>query len=288
MPLPPGFTLRDATTDDLPAIVGLREAVDWAGHDWAVRAVIGQPDAAFILAEDATGQVAAMGSGIAYPPSLGFIGNMVVAERHRRRGLGSAILDAVVDRLTSLGCHRFELNATDEGRPLYERHGFVSRGESTAAGISRRAIGRLGPGRPVRPLRPEEVDRVVAYDRPRFGGDRSRMVGLLASGAVAEGFVAERDGGIEGFAFLQHSERRIGPMVADSPEVAAGLVAAVFEAHPDLADVRLNLPPGNVDGAAWLRRVRVAAAPWTGRMARGPEITRRDETIYQMTVGPLG
>jgi len=35
MPLPPGLSLRSATLDDLPAIVGLREQVGWAAHQWA-------------------------------------------------------------------------------------------------------------------------------------------------------------------------------------------------------------------------------------------------------------
>lgn len=288
MTLAPGISLRDATADDLPAIVGLREAVDWRGHEWAMRAAIGQPDAVFVLAQDADGGVVAMGSGIAYPPALGFIGNMVVAEPHRRKGIGSAILDAVVDRLAASGCSRFELNATDEGRPLYERHGFTSRGVSTAAGISRRTIGRLGPARAARPMVPADAGRLAEYDRPRFGGDRSRLLGLLATAGIARGFVVEDDGALAGFAFLQHEEQRIGPMVADTPEVAAGLVAAVFEAEPGIADLRLNLAPGNIDGAAWLKGARVATAGWHGRMARGPDVPRDDGTIYQMTVGPLG
>lgn len=288
MPLPSDLSIRDATADDLPAIVAFRETVGWASHDWAMRAVIGQPDAIFVVAESADGEIAAMGSGIAYAPGLGFVGNMIVGERHRRRGVGSAILERVVAWLEGAGCQRFELNATDEGRPLYERHGFASRGASFAAGISRRAAGRLGPTRDARPMQEADLERLAAYDGPRFGGDRSRLLELLATDGIARGFVVERGGAVEGYAFLQDEERRIGPMVADAPEIAAGLVAAVFEDQPDLADVRLNLPPGNATGADWLRRVRVAAMDWDGRMARGPDVPRRDETIYQMTVGPLG
>ena len=288
MPLRTDLSIRDATLDDLPAIVALRESVGWTPHDWAMRAVIGQPDAVFVVAETGDGELAAMGSGIAYAPALGFIGNMVVAEGRRRRGVGSEILEHVTAWLQRAGCHRFELNATDEGRPLYERHGFVSRGTSFAAGISRRALRRLGRLHDTRPIDAGDMDRLASYDRPRFGGDRSRLLALLATDGVARGYVVERDGAIEGFAFVQAEEQRIGPMVADSPEVAASLVAAVFEDRPALADVRLNLPPGNAAGAAWLRRVRVAAMDWDGRMARGPDVPRRDDTIYQMTVGPLG
>ena len=288
MPLRTDLSIRDATLVDLPAIAALRQSVGWTPHDWAMRAVIGQPDSIFVVAETGEGELAAMGSGIAYAPALGFVGNMVVAEGHRRQGIGSEILELVTAWLEAAGCHRFELNATDEGRPLYERHGFVSRGTSLAAGISGRALPRLGPVRDARPLERGDIARLADYDRPRFGGDRSRLLAVLGTNDVARGYVVERDGEIEGFAFVQAEEQRIGPMVAGSPEVAASLVAAVFGDRPELADVRLNLPPGNAAGAAWLRRVRVAAMDWDGRMARGPDVPRRDDTIYQMTVGPLG
>jgi GNAT superfamily N-acetyltransferase len=288
MPSPSGLALREATLEDVPAIVGLRAAAGWTPHRWMMPAVIGQPDAVFVVAEDSDGHLAAMGSGVVYRPSVGFIGNMVVAEDYRRRGLGSAILDAVVDGLATAGCERLELNATDEGRPLYERHGFASRGTSAAIGISRRALRRLGAPADARPIGTEDLELLAAYDRPRFGGDRSRLLELLVTDSVAEGLLVERDGEVAGYAFLQAEGSRVGPMVADTPEMAAGLVAAVFEAEPELADIRLNLPPGNEAGAAWLRRVRVAIADWGGRMARGPDVPRRDDTIYQMTVGPLG
>lgn len=288
MPLPAGVTLREATLDDLPSIIDLRASVGWTPHEWAMRAVIGESDAIFVVAVDERGGIAAMGSGIVYAPSIGFIGNMVVANQVRRRGVGSEILGAVVDWLTSAGCERFELNATDDGRPLYERHGFASRGTSAAIGISRRGLRRLGPAAPVRLVGLGDLERLAAYDRPRFGGDRSRLLELLTTDGIARGFFVEHDGEVAGYAFLQAEERRLGPMVADSPHIAAGLVAAVFEADADVVDVRLNLPPGNAAGVAWLKRVRVAMADWDGRMARGPDVPRREDTIYQMTVGPLG
>lgn len=288
MRAPADVALRDATPADLPAIVAMRGAAEWSLHQWAMAWLVDEPTAPFVVAEERDGELVAMGSGIVYRPSLGFIGNMVVAESHRRRGLGSAILSTILDRLSAAGCTRFELNATEQGRPLYERHGFTSRGTSLPAGIARRALRRLGDGTPARPMSTDDLDRIVDYDPPRFGGDRSALLRLLATAGLARGFVVERGGALAGFAFLQHEERRLGPMLADTPGDAAGLVAAMFEAEPDLEDVRLNLPPDNGAGAEWLKRARVATAAWDGRMARGPDVPRRDDTIYQMTVGPLG
>ncbi len=144
MSLPDGLSLRDATAADLPAIAALRVAAGWTVHEWALRAVIGVPHARFVVAVDDRGDIAATGSGIVYG-SLGFVGNMIVAEPHRRQGLGSAVLVAVTDFLEGAGCLRIELNATSDGRPLYERHGFESIGRSLTVRVPRSE--RLGTGR---------------------------------------------------------------------------------------------------------------------------------------------
>jgi hypothetical protein len=44
----------------------------------------------------------------------------------------------------------------------------------------------------------------------------------------------------------------------------------------------------NRPGARWLRSLDVALEPWDGRMARGPQVARREDTIYANLVGALG
>lgn len=286
MSLPERLSLRDATTDDLLAIARLREAVGWAVHEWALRAVIGVPHARCILVEGG-GALAAVGSGIVYGP-IGFVGNMVVHPDHRRRGIGSAVLAEVTGFLDDAGCARLELNATPEGRPLYERHGFVSRGDSATTRIAR----DIGLARDdtihVRVASAADLDEVAAYDRPRFGGDRRPLLSMLLADGTARLLAAARNGSLAGYACVRLDAPRIGPFLADDPAVAETLLAAAFDAAPAADDLRLNLPPANAVGAAWLRRLGVDVQPWDGRMARGAEVPRRDETVYGMAVGALG
>ena len=287
MSLPPDLSLRDATLDDLPAIAALRESVGWGVADWALRAVIGQPGARCLVAVDGGGALAGVGSGIVYGP-LGFIGNMIVAEAHRRRGVGSAILHAVTVFLEGAGCTRLELNATSDGRPLYERHGFRSRGRSATARIGRGLDLGHDPDHAIREASVDEVDALAAYDRPRFGGDRRVLLDLLLRERAARTLVADGPSGIAGYACVRTDDARIGPMVADAPSTAGALLRAGFELLPGAADVRLNLPPNNRPGAAWLQSLGVELEPWDGRMGRGPAIPRRDATVYGMAIGALG
>jgi ribosomal protein S18 acetylase RimI-like enzyme len=287
MSTPPDLRLRDATPDDLPAIAELRASVGWSVHEWALRVVIGRPGARCVVVVDGEGRVGGVGSGIVYAP-LGFVGNMIVAESHRRRGVGSAILEAVTAYLEGDGCTRLELNATSEGRPLYERHGFASIGRSSTARLPRALELSRDPAVSIRQAGHADLDQLAVYDLPRFGGDRRELLAMLLGDAAARVLLAERDRELVGYACIRPDETRVGPLVADAPSVAATLVIEAFEAAPSAYEVRLNLPPNNETGAAWLRRLGVPIEPWDGRMARGTPLRRRDDTIYGMTVGALG
>lgn len=287
MSLPNDLTLRDATMGDYDAIAAMREAVGWNVQRWALEAVIGQSDARCVLAVTLEGELAGVGSGIVYGP-MGFVGNMVVAEAHRRRGVGSAILVAINRFLTDAGCVRLELNATSAGRPLYERHGYASVGPSNVARVPRTAL-RPAADVGLRAATTADLDELVAYDTPRFGGDRRRILALVVGGTPdLSCFVAERKGAILGYAGLSASSGRLGPVLADEPAVAAALLADAFERRADVDELRLNLPPGNRAGEAWLASLGVEIEAWDGRMARGAELPKRDETLYGMAVGALG
>jgi GNAT superfamily N-acetyltransferase len=284
--LPATLTLREATADDLPAISALREAVGWAVHAWALRIVIEEPTARCVLAVEPDGTLAGVGSGITYGP-LGWVGNMIVAETHRRRGVGSAVLEDITTWLAASGSTRLELYATPEGRPLYERHGFRSAGESAIGHVGRDTTLERDPSVTVRWADAADLPVLAAFDAPRFGGDRSAVVERFVRGPRSGVVIAERDGGLVGYAGLVPDAGRIGPFMADDPAVAETLVAEAFT-HITGDELRLNLPPGNQAGIAWLRGLGVQTEPWDGRMFRGEPVPRRDETIYGIAVGALG
>jgi GNAT superfamily N-acetyltransferase len=288
MPLPDDLRTRPATDADLPVIGALREAVGWTVHDWALRAVLEPPEARCLVVADDLDRIVGVGSGIEYG-ALGVIGNMVVAEDHRRRGVGAAILGAVVNFLSrERGCSRLELNATEDGRRLYERHGFESIGASSTSRVGRDIVLEPDMSIAIRQGGAADLDTIASYDGPRFGGDRRFLLRRLLAETTSPFLVAERDGELVGYACLHIDVPRIGPIVADAPSVAEALLHGAFALARGVDEWRLNLPPDNRPGAEWLRGLGVEIEPWDGRMARGPQIPRRDETIYGMTVGALG
>lgn len=288
MPLPDDLSMRTATLRDLPAIADLRRQVGMTPHDWALRLAIEPANARSVVMEDRAARLVAAGSGVAYRP-LGFVGNMMVAEDRRREGIGSAVLDAVAAFLDEQGCTRLELFATQQGRPLYARHGF-----SPIEPGSRAQLARDLPLPPtngdvyVSDGDERALDSLVDFDTPRFGGNRSALLKAMLADGERPTLVARRDTTVVGFGWLRVDEGRIGPWVADDPEVAAPILAEAFRRVPDRRELTANIPSSNRRALEWLRSLGVTPGAWDGRMARGAAVPRRDETIYGSTSGALG
>ncbi len=140
----------------------------------------------------------------------------------------------------------------------------------------------------MRDAAPVDLDVLAAYDRRRFGGDRRMVLAMLLGDPSARIVIAERDALMAGYACIQNEPPRIGPMLADDPRVAETLLVEAFARAPASDALRLNLPPSNQPGADWLRGLGLEVEPWDGRMARGPQVPRRDETVYGMAFGALG
>ena len=287
MPIPGGLHLRTAGADDLPRVAELRERVGWAVHEWALRAVLDPPHARCLVAVDGTNHVIGVGSGISYG-ALGVVGNMIVDPSHRRRGIGAAILEAIVDFLDGRGCTRLELSATDMGRPLYEQYGFTLAEPGVSAVVPRQAHAEAQSAATLTDAGPATLAELGAFDAPRFGGDRSPLIASMLADAARPLVVARSEGAVAGWAWVRPDAERVGPLVADTPEVAAALVGDALRRLPTARTVRLNLPGANRAGVARLRRLGAELESWSGRMARGPQVPRREDTIYGTAVGALG
>ena len=152
----PGISVRRATRADLPVIVDLRLAFDRellggdlppdrvGPHrsqvaDYLATHVDGATYRLFVAEEG--GRIVGMGGLVVVdrPPhprsrrsAEGFIVNVYTLPRWRGRGVGRAIMDALVADGRQLRLRRVWLRTSEEGRPLYESMGFRDPGNYLA------------------------------------------------------------------------------------------------------------------------------------------------------------
>jgi GNAT superfamily N-acetyltransferase len=194
-----------------------------------------QPDGWFVADDD--GEIVAMAGAVAYG-AFCWLGLVATLPGHERRGLASRLSSRVVAWATEHRCRTVALDASEKGRPVYERLGFQRVGETLALV----APTSLPPDdrSPVELI--ADVAPLLGLDRSVFGGDRA---GLLEAIHQVESprIYAMRDGDeLAGYLFAR--ERLLGPGCARSPEVATHLVRAALAdpSHRTDEEVRLLVP----------------------------------------------
>ena len=149
--MPDEYRVRPATLDDLDALVRHRllmftdmgipldaDAVDCAFRSWIAEMLPAGMYRAWVV--DVPGGTAGVeriviaGGGISilpWPPGprdttgrLAFVYNVYTEREHRRRGLARLIMDAIHDWCREAGIASLALNASADGRPLYEAMGY--------------------------------------------------------------------------------------------------------------------------------------------------------------------
>lgn len=98
------------------------------------------PDCMHVVAEDGAGRV--IGTGRLLPG--GHVGRMAVDAAWRRRGVGRALLDALLACARARGLAAVELHAQTTAIGFYERAGFIAEGaEFDEAGLPHRRMRRV-------------------------------------------------------------------------------------------------------------------------------------------------
>lgn len=228
-------------------------------------------------------------SGCASFGASGWIGAVAVVPEARRTGLGHALTEAAVTWLRDSGVATIHLYATEMGRSIYQRLGFVAEGTCVSLGGSRRRS-RRSPG--VRAARPGDLAAALALDREATGEDRTGLLTALwpesAPGADRAGprttlgpgsaLVVEADGQVVGF-HLAGPWRPGGATVAADPASGLALLAATG-GRPDGALPALSVPEDNTAAIRAMETLGHAERSRTTRMRLGPPIPWRPTTLF--------
>jgi GNAT superfamily N-acetyltransferase len=221
-----GPEIRVMKPADTSAGMRLKEMAGWnqTEEDWS-RFLEANPDGCF--AAEWNGHIAGTVTTIVYSNVLAWIGMVLVDPRFRGKGIGTALLNKALDHLTARQIPCFKLDATPEGRPIYERQGFQVEYAIERCSLKRPGNSRTEAAQSERMEGPNSegtaaLETVMAMDREIFGADRSGLLRSVASAAPQFVIATQRGPSLEGYALGRKGSRadHLGPWVARSASVA--------------------------------------------------------------------
>lgn len=270
------------TTDDLGFAAAQTAREGWAsGSDDFAISLEHEPEGCFVAREEGRriGMVTTTRHG-----ESGWIANLIVVPEARSRGVGRELMERGLAYLEAAGVATVRLDGDPPGIPLYRSLGFVDEWES----LRFRWEGREAPASTaVQRITAADVDRLLAFDAPRFGDERRKWLRLfLATGC--RGFLVERHGEVAGYVMAVRTDiaLRIGPCVAVDAEAARALVAAALESD-EVATV--GLPEANHEARALYEDLGFRQTASSLRMVRGPIAASGDlNQIFAIASGAVG
>lgn len=236
---------------DVESAMKLKDAENWNQTEADWRHLL-RRNSQFCLVAEVDREVVGSVTAANYDNRLAWIGMMLVAQKMRGRGLSKLLLGELMRRLE--GCAAIKLDATPEGRPIYEQWGFVMermiyRLEATAPALSwTRRRGAV----PERVL-PGDLADLVALDRRTCGVDRGPLIQFCLESAPGRCWLVCEGGSIRGFVLGRPGSRShyIGPLEAESLDVARDLL--VVASHQDgPSRLVIDVPADQIDLVEWL------------------------------------
>lgn len=276
--------IRGMTLPELEAVLEWAAAEGWNP---------GLQDAASFYAADPGGFLLGTLDGepvasifaVRYGAGFGFIGGYIVRPEYRGKGYGMAVWRAGMARLEG---RNVGLDGVPAQQANYARSGF----RLAHRNVRFEGRGSVVPAADrVLPLGPQDIGDVVRYDCAFFPDNREQFMRcwLLQEGSVAFG-VRDTGGALLGYAVLRPCRAgfKIGPLCAESPQVAEELMQALRGRVPADEPVFLDVPEPNAAAVALAERHGMHACFETARMYTGEDPGLPLARQYGITTFELG
>ncbi len=280
----PGYTIKTMTRKEIDL------AVDWAAAEgWNP----GLEDAECFYRTDPEGflvglvgeEPVACISVVRYGESFGFLGFYIVKPEYRGLGLGLEIWMAGLQRLEG---RIVGLDGVVAQQENYRKSGFsLAYRNIRYMGVSVQSRENL---RDAVPLASIPFDELAAYDREFFPDDRKSFLQCWTSRETSRAFGIRQNGKLAGYGLIRpcRSGFKIGPLFADTPELAETLFSALESSVPEGSLIFLDIPKVNPAALELVQRHRMNVVFETARMYKGSAPRLPVERIFGVTTFELG
>jgi GNAT superfamily N-acetyltransferase len=283
----PDMHLRTMTKQDVPAGLRLKDLAGWnqTAGDWH-RFLDASPGGCFVAEEN--GFVCGTATTIPYENRFAWIGMVLVDPEYRKRGIGTGLLEKTIEYLDQQKIPTMKLDATPQGRPLYEKLGFVDEYEIERWMLKRSPDTSTGPTKSrFAPLAEAQLTLIFAMDQEVFGADRSFLLRSLYD-ETPQFAIADWGNGVpQGYAFGRRGSfaDHLGPWMANDKGSAETLLDEFLARSPREIIVVDCLRANALAGELLRARGFVFSRNLT-RMYRGPNTYPGNPAFLCAIVGP--
>jgi GNAT superfamily N-acetyltransferase len=273
------------TESDLPFADSLRAEVKWNQTlgDWQ-RMLAQAPQGCFIA--EWNGVPAGTATTICYGKELAWIGMLLVRPDYRGRGIGRALLDRCLNYLRAVGISGIKLDATPQGKLLYDRLGFREEWPITRWETLRLDTPLAGARKEIRAFAAPDFDVITQLDGAAFGAMRPPVLKhLLDQGCQT--WVHQAAGEIAGYGMIREGSRAkyLGPVAATSSGAGVALIGALLTAVVG-EPVYWDIPDPNVEASALAKRLGFSPQRRLVRMSLGVNVRSGNPRQYFAIADP--
>jgi GNAT superfamily N-acetyltransferase len=225
----PAINIRLLFESDIRAVMQLKDAAGWnqTETDWR-RLLALEPNGCFAAVKD--GRLIGTTTTTTYNNDLAWIGMVLVDPQERRQGIATQLMNVAIDYLKDKVA-TVKLDATAQGKPLYERFGFhVESAIERWSGASkaRNAETSNVPDH-------DAIRELLALDRVAFNADRWKLLEkLIDDASVPPVLLRATNGALSGYALARRGTNAdyVGPVVAKGPQHVESLLDQVLSELP--------------------------------------------------------
>jgi ribosomal protein S18 acetylase RimI-like enzyme len=257
---------RRLTIGDLDHALQLCREARWnqTKDDWRILLELA-PDGC--LAIEVDGNLAATTTILCHGSRLAWVGMVLTKKEFQERGFARRLLSEVLTLAEKKKIDTVKLDATDQGKRLYEKAGF--RAEQPVERWLRAGVDSEIPATNVATGEWHRSDREV------FGADRSGLLKKLgernAVWTSGDSFLLGRSGAETGY---------LGPCVSDDPHSARLLIERFVQSTKSA--ISWDLLPQNQNAVAIAKDLGFVPQRRLTRMVRGKDLRGKEKSVYAL------
>lgn len=219
--------------------------------------------------------------------NIGWIAMILVDPQARGQGVGSAMMNHCLSHLTANNVTTIRLDATDLGKPVYDKLGFVDQFKLVRYEGTLQANASLDtlPGVMVSPVQPADLSDMLAIDLTTTRTLRhnllEQLVNEVQTSTHCSAFIARLSNKITGYCLTRRGANAsfIGPCVATSDAAGLSLLNA---AANELSGQRIliDIPVDHEAANRWATQQGLTLQRQLTRMSKGNAILEQVDHLW--------